>query len=373
MTRKIILGALIVLVVGGAIAAVKIVQIRALIAAAPQFEPAPETISTATVREETWPETLTAVGSVDAAQGVTVAPEIAGTVSEIDFESGAEVKQGDLLLRMDTTSEEAQLRAAQAQADLAKITAARQRKLAADKTVSQSEVDQADAAWKQAEANADNIRTVIEKKTIRAPFAGKLGLRLVDLGQQLDVGKGIVSLQSLSPIFVDFSLPQEDFAKLQTGLKVRAVSDAYPTNVFEGEISAMNPDLDQTTRSIRVRATFANTDERLRAGMFVRVTVVLPQENPVMVIPATALLSNPYGDSVFIVKPDADGSTNFVVQQAFVRTGRARGDFVSVESGLTNGDRVASSGIFKLRNHATVHENNTLVPAASQTPTPPNS
>jgi membrane fusion protein (multidrug efflux system) len=160
---------------------------------------------------------------------------------------------------------------------------------------------------------------------------------------------------------------------LQVGLKVRAVSDSYPTNQFEGEISAMNPDLDESTRSVRVRAKFANTDQLLRAGMFVRVTVVLPEENPVLVIPATALLSAPYGDSVFLVKPDAEGSTNLVVQQAFIRTGRARGDFVSVETGLTNGDRVAVSGIFKLHNHGAVRENNSLAPAASQNPNPPDS
>jgi len=332
-----------------------------------------ETVATAVAHEETWPETLTAVGSVSAAQGVLVAPEIAGKVSEIAFESGATVKAGELLLRLDTTSEEAQLRAAEAQADLAKITAERQRKLQADKTVSQSEVDQADAAWKQAAANADNIRTVIQKKTIRAPFAGKLGIRLVNLGEQLEAGKGIVSLQSLSPMFVDFSLPQQEFAQLQTGLKVRAAADAYPTNQFEGEIAAINPELDTATRSVRVRAKFENSGELLRAGMFARVTVLLPREDPVLVIPATAILSAPYGDSVFLVTPDKAGSTNLVVQQAFVRTGRMRGDFVSVASGLKAGDRVATAGIFKLHNGLSVHEHNELTPEASQTPNPPNS
>jgi membrane fusion protein (multidrug efflux system) len=364
---------LIVLVVLAGLAGVKFLQIRTMIAAAPMFAPPPETIATAVAHEETWADTLSAVGSVSAAQGVLVAPEIAGTVSEIDFESGQAVKQGDLLLRLDTSSEEAQLRAAEAQADLAKITAERQRKLGADKTVSQSEVDQADAAWKQAEANADNIRAVIQKKTIRAAFDGKLGIRLVNLGEQLDVGKGIVSLQSLTPMYVDFSLPQQELAKLQTGLQVRAFSDAYATNQFAGEITAINPDLDEATRSVRVRARFANTDEMLRAGMFVRVSVILPQENQVLVIPATAVLSAPYGDSVFLVTPDKDGSTNLVVQQTLIRTGRSRGDFVVVETGLKAGDRVASYGIFKLRNGVKVRENNELTPTASPTPTPPNS
>jgi len=370
MIRKILVGFVIVLVVLGALAAVKVMQIKTIIGSP---WPAPsETISTAVVHEETWQDTLTAVGSVTASQGVVVAPEIAGTVSEIDFESGAEVKQGDLLLRLDTSSEEAQLRAAEAQAAWAKINAEREQKLTADKTASQSELDQAVSTWKQADANADNIHATIDKKTIRAPFAGKLGIRLVNLGEQLDVGKGIVSLQSLSPVFVDFSLPQQEFAQLKTGLKVRAVADSYPTNQFEGEISAINPDLDEATRSVRVRAKFDNADELLRAGMFVRVTVILPQERPVLVIPATAVLSAPFGDSVFIVTPDKSG-TNLVVQQTFIRTGRTHGDFVSVESGLKTGDRVATYGIFKLRNGMNVEVNNDLTPKASETPTPPNS
>lgn len=374
MMRNWFVGIVIVLVIVGALAAVKIFQIKTLIASSAMFAPPPETIGTAVAHEETWADTLSAVGSVTAAQGVVVAPEIAGTVSEIDFESGAAVKPGDLLLRLDTSTEEAQLRAAEAQAALAKVTAERERKLIADKTASQSELDQAEAAWKQAEANADNIRATIQKKTLRAPFAGRLGIRLVNLGEQLDAGKGIVSLQSLTPIYVDFSMPQEQLAQLQTGLKVRAFTDAYPTNLFEGEITAINPDLDIATRSVRVRAKFENTDERLRAGMFARVTVVLPQQTPVLVIPATSLLSAPYGDSVFIVSPGKD-STNLVVQQAFIRTGRSHGDFVSVESGLTNGDRVATAGIFKLRNGMTVQVNNApeVTPKTSETPTPPNS
>ena len=371
--RKLFIGLVVVLVVAGGLAAVKTMQIKTMIAAAPMFAPPPETIATAAAHEESWPDTLTAVGSVSAAQGVTVGPEIAGTVSEIDFESGATVKQGDLLLRLDTSSEVAQLHAVEAQAALAKVTAERERKLAADNTASQSELDQAEAAWKQAEANADNIRAIIDKKTIRAPFAGTLGIRLVNLGEQLDVGKGIVSLQSLSPVFVDFSLPQDQFSQVQTGLKVVAATDAYPTNHFEGEISAINPDLDPATRSVRVRAKFENQDQRLRAGMYARVTIILPQAQPVLVVPATAVLSAPYGDSVFLVAPEKPGATNLVAQQTFIRTGRTRGDFVSVESGLKNGDRVAVAGIFKLRNGAAVQENNEATPKASETPTPPNS
>ncbi|HEY2329692.1 MAG TPA: efflux RND transporter periplasmic adaptor subunit [Verrucomicrobiae bacterium] len=374
MKRKLLIGLILVVAVGGGLGIVKTFQIRSLIAAGAAFVPPPETVATAVARMDKWQDNLPAVGSVNPSQGVTVAPEIAGTVSEIAFESGATVNQGDLLVKLDTSSEEAQLRAAEAQADWAKVSAERTRKLRADNTASQSELDQAEAALKQASANADNIRATIGKKTIRAPFAGRLGIRLVNLGEQLDAGKGIVSLESLSPLFVDFSLPQQELAQLQTGLVVRAVSDAYDGQIFTGELTAINPALDASLRSVRVRATFANTKELLRAGMFVRVKVELPGEQSVLVIPSTAVLSAPYGDSVFIVEPHIDkGMTNLVVEQKFIRTGRALGDFISVETGLKAGDRVVTAGIFKLRKGMSVLENNATTPEASQTPTPPNS
>ena len=373
MKRKLLLGVIIAVVVGGGLAAVKALQIKTLIGAAALFAPVPETVASAVAGEEQWPETIPAAGSVSAAQGVTVAPEIAGTVTEITFESGASVQSGDLLVRLDTSSEDAQLRAAEAQTELARLNAERNRKLIEDKTVSQSELDTTEATLKQAQANADAIRAIIQKKTIRAPFAGKLGIRLVNLGESLAVGQGIVSLQSLSPVFVDFSLPQQEFAQLQTGLKVRAFLDAYPTNQFEGELAAINPDLDAVTRSVRVRAKFANDGELLRAGMFARVSVILPEEQPVLVVPSTAVMSAPYGDSVFVITPDdKPGSTNLVAQQKFVRTGRMHGDFISVETGLKAGDKVATAGLFKLRNGISVRENNELAPKPSLAPNPPN-
>jgi membrane fusion protein (multidrug efflux system) len=360
-------------VVVGALAAVKTMQIKSMMAFGASFTPPPETISSAVAHEENWPETLPAVGSVSAAQGVIVSPEIAGTVSEIAFESGANVKQGDLLVKLDASSEEAQLRATEAMMDWAKVSAERLRKLQADKTVSQSELDQAEANLKQASANADTIRATIQKKTIRAPFTGRLGIRLVNLGEQLDVGKGIVSLQSPSPMFVDFSLPQQNLSQLTNGLKVLATTDAYPDKKFEGEIAAINPDLDTASRSVRIRAKFENADEILRGGMFVRVEVLLPGEKPALVIPATALLSAPYGDSLFVITASTNSaSSNLVVQQKFIRTGRSFGDFVSVESGLKAGDKVATAGIFKLRSGMSIVENNELAPKASENPTPPN-
>ena len=374
MKRKLLAGNLAAIAVAGGLAAVKTLQIKTLIGAAALFAPPPETIATATANAEQWPETIPAVGSVSAAQGVTVAPEIAGSATEIAFESGATVKPGDLLVRLDTASEEAQLRAAEAQAELARLNADRNRKLREDKTVSQAELDVTEATLKQAQANADAIRAIIAKKTIRAPFAGRLGIRLVNLGEQITAGQGIVSLQSLSPMFVDFSLPQQELARVQTGLTVRVLSDSYAGKTFTGAIAAINPDFDTVTRSVRVRAKFENADELLRAGMFVRAEIILPAQQPVLVIPATAVLSAPYGDSVFVVTPTVTaGATNLIAKQKFIRTGRTRGDFVTVETGLNAGDRVVAAGVFKLRNGMSVQENNTLTPKASQNPTPPNS
>ena len=243
-----------------------------------------------------------------------------------------------------------------------------------DKTVSQSELDATEATLKQAQANADGIRAVIEKKTLRAPFTGRLGIRLVNLGELLAPGKGIVSLQSPSPVFVDFSLPQQDLAQLQTGLAVRAVLDAYPTNAFNGELAAINPDLDTVTRSVRVRAKFENANELLRPGMFVRAEVVLPEGKSVLVIPSTSILSAPFGDSVYVITPVVKkGATNLIAQQKFIRTGRNRGDFVTVESGLKAGDRVVKAGVFKLRSGASVQETDAATPKSRKSPKPTDS
>lgn len=374
MKRQIIVAVGIVIAIFIVLAGVKALQIKTLINFGKTYVPPPETVSSATATEENWHDTLTAIGTITADQGVIIAPEIAGTVTEIDFESGANVNKGDLLLKLDASTEEAQLRSAEAQADLARVTAERTRKLRADGTSSQSELDQAEATLKQAEGNADNIRATIDKKNIRAPFTGQLGIRQVNLGEQIDVGKGVVSLQALSPVFADFTLPQQDLAKISTGLSVRVTTDSYPGTNFEGEITAINPDLESDTRSVKLRAKFANADKLLRPGMFIRAEVLLPGDEKVLVIPSTALLSAPYGDAVYVITPTvADGKTNLVVQQKFIRTGRAHGDFVSVVTGLQPGDEVVTAGIFKLRNGVNVSVNNTDTPQPSLTPRPPNS
>ena len=373
MKKKIIIAIAFVLIVIGGLAAVKALQISKLIAAGKAMVPPPVTISSAVATEEKWQDSITAVGSIAAAQGVVITPEIAGIVSEIAFESGAVVKQGDLLVRLDVSSEEAQLRAIEAQVELWKLNAERARQLWTNNAISKAELDTAEATLKQGKANADVIRTAIEKKTIRAPFAGRTGIRQVNLGEYVDKGNPIVSLQSLTPVYCDFSLPQQELARLNTGMKVIAKTDATPGKEFEGELTAINPDLDVATRSVRLQATFANNEQLLRPGMFTRIEVLLPGEEDVIAIPATAVLNAPFGDSVFFIEPSTNSTDGLVVRQQFIRVGRTHGDFVSILNGVSPGQRVVSSGIFKLRNGMSVVENNELAPKSTEKPKPADS
>ena len=376
MTKKIGFAILIVVLVVGGLAGVKALQVQKLVAVGKAFAVPPESISATDVREEKWESTLSAIGSITAVQGVNVTTEIAGLVREIAFEPGALVAKGDLLVRLDTSSEEAQLRALEAQVDLARVNLERTSKLRAENMVSQSDLDTAEATMKQNQANADAIRATIEKKTIRAPFAGRLGIRQINLGQYLDVGKPIVSLQSLSPVYADFSLPQQELSRVSTSMRVRLSVDAFPERRFEGKLTTINPDLDASTRSVGLQATIDNPDQTLRPGMFARAEVVLPEEKNVLVIPSTAVLSAPFGDSVYVIESkDAPlaGKAGLAVRQQFVRLGAARGDYVSVESGLKAGERIASAGVFKLRNGMAVVENNELAPKSTMTPRPPDS
>jgi RND family efflux transporter, MFP subunit len=373
--KKVIFGIAIVLLVVGGLGGIKALQIKTLIASAKSFSQPPETVASAVVHEEKWQGMLTAIGSVTAVQGVTVTPELAGTVREINFESGAVVAKGALLVKLDTSSEEAQLRSLEAQVQWAKVSLDRQSSLRTNQLVSASDYDSAEAAWKQAVANADAVRATIEKKTLRAPFAGQLGIRQVNLGQYLDAGKPIVSLQSLNPVYADFSLPQQELGHLKPGMKVRLTSDTYPDRKFDGTLLALNPDLDSATRSVALRATFDNRDQALRPGMFAKVQVLLPEEQTVLVIPATAVLSQPYGDSVYVIEPAPEvvgQKPGLVVRQQIVKTGEARGDLITIKSGLKPGERVVSAGGLKLRNGMSVTENNDLVPRSEKSPNPPN-
>lgn len=349
----------------GVLGGIKGLQISRMAADGKQFAPPPETVTAAKVHLESWESLLTSVGSLEAVQGVMVTAELTGKVVHIAFEPGAMVRTGDLLVQQDISSETAQLRASEAAVALAKITLERTRKLLTEKTVSQSQYDSADAQFKQAVAQFDTIRAAIAKKTIRAPFAGRLGIRLINLGQILNEGEAIVSLQSLDPIFINFSLPQQQLVQAQPGLTVQVTTDALPGRTIEGKITAINPAVDISTRNLRVQATVANLQKRLRPGMFVNVAVVLPVQDKVLAIPATAVLYAPYGDSVFVVeekKREQNSPPGKVVRQQFVRLGKKRGDFIAVSSGLNDGETIISTGVFKLRNGQAVVVDNTLAP-----------
>jgi membrane fusion protein (multidrug efflux system) len=363
-----ITGLVVVIVV---LIAVKAMQIGAMIDQGKTFVPPPETVTTALVKAGAWESALSSVGTLNAVQGVTVAAELSGKVVEIAFEAGAPVTKGDLLLRQDTSSEEAQLPGAVAQVSLARTNLERLDQLLAKSLISKSERDNAVAAADQAQAQAETIRATIAKKTIRAPFSGHLGIRQVNLGQMLREGDPIVTLQSLDPIYIDFTLPQQQLPLVRPGLAVQVTTDALPAQTVTGRITAISPLVDADTRQIKVQATVANRGNKLRPGMFANVAIGLAAQQKVLAVPATAVLSAPYGDSVFIVEDGADKKGK-VVRQQFVRLGARRGDFVVIASGIREGETVASTGVFKLRNGQQVVVDNKLAPDFQKAPTPEN-
>ena len=375
MKKPIFLSILGLVVLVGLLAGIKGLQIKEMIAQGKQSAPPPETVTAAVVKAQTWESLLTALGTLESVQGVNVTAELTGKVVRIAFEPGSFATAGDLLVQQDITVENAQLRAAEAAGLLARINFERAAKLLPAKVISQSDYDNARAQLTEAQAQVENLRAVIAKKTIRAPFAGRLGLRHINLGQVLEGGQPIVSLQSLDPIFVNFPIPQQHLGRIRTGLEVRLTADGLGQEVITGQITAIDPDLDPATRSIRVQARVANPDERLRPGMYANVAVVLPIAEEVLAIPTTAVLYAPYSDSVFLIEtkqgqPGAPPSQAQSVSQRFVRLGEQRGDYIAVISGLQAGETVVSTGVFKLRNGQPVMVDNTLAPEFKLTPQP---
>jgi membrane fusion protein (multidrug efflux system) len=371
MKKYVILAIVGLVILTGALTGIKALQFSRM--ADQGRKPQPEIVTTAVANTQVWESTLTAVGSLVAVQGVMIAAEMTGKMVKITFEPGSMVKAGDLLVQQDTAAEEAELRSAEATVGLTRLTFERARRLLAEGTFSQAEYDKADAEYKQALAQTDNIRAVIAKKTVRAPFSGLLGIRLVNLGQMLSPGDEIVSLQALDPIFANFSLPQQQFPRIRPDLEVRVETDALPGEIIKGKITAINPQVETATRNIMVQATVPNNNQHLRPGMFVNVTVLLPEHDTTLVIPATAVLNAPYSDSVFIVENDASDKKSppgTVVRQQFVKLGERRGDFIAVIAGLKEGETVVSTGVFKLRNGQAVSVDNTLAPAFNLSPTP---
>ena len=370
MKKKIALTLLGIVVLFAIIGGIKALQIKAMIDQGKTMVPPPETVTTAVAEESLWAPVLSTVGNVTAVQGVNVSAQLDGNVVAIAFTAGSTVAKGDLLVQMDISTESAQLRAAEATKELTRLSLERSRELLNNRTVSQAQFDADNAAFEQAEAQVDTIKATIQKKTIRAPFAGRLGVRLVNVGQTLRAGDQIVSLQALNPIYVDFYLPQQDVARIATGLTVNISGDAVSGDLLEGKITAINPDVDSATRNVRVQATFNNADEGLRPGMFVNAKVMLTAKKTLISIPISSVLYAPYGNSVYIVETTPQGKT---VRQQLVRLGVTRGDYIEVISGVNKGDEVVSTGAFKLRPGATVIVNTALAPKFELAPKPTDS
>jgi membrane fusion protein (multidrug efflux system) len=354
---------------------VKFKQIQTAIAQGAAFQPPPEAVTTVVTSEEEWPVTLSAIGTMAAVQGVAISADLPGTVEQILFDSGESVRAGDVLAVLDTRQERAQLAAFEAQRELARVTFDRMQGLLNERIVSQAEFDRATAEHRQTEARVGEIRAVIDRKTIRAPFSGILGIRQVNLGQYVAGGNELVTLQSLDPIYVNFGVPQQSAGQMPVGRTVRVTTDDMAGVEWAGRVTAIDSIVDEATRNIQVQATLANPGGKLRPGMFVQAEIVLGPRRAVVALPASAISYAPYGDSVFVVTElkNDKGQPYQGVRQQFIKLGPARGDQVAVLSGLAPGDEVVTSGVFKLRNGAAVQINNTVRPANSPAPKPENS
>ncbi len=360
------------------LAGVKASQISTLIGAGKAMQkagPPPEVVSTSRVETQNWEGTLRAVGSVVAAQGVVLSNDAPGIVSRLHFESGAFVRQGQILVELDANVERAQLASTQARRALAETSLKRTQALVQSGALAPAQLDTDESTHKSLVADTATLKAQIERKIIRAPFSGRIGIREVNLGQYLAPGSRITVLEAVKPVYVDFTLPQEQLARLKVGMQVRVFEENGNAVLGEGALSAIDPSVDTSTRSVRLRANLANQDEKLRSGMFVRAAVVTSDKPNVVVIPATALIHASYGDSVFVIenKPaTADKPASRIARQKFVRTGESRGDYVSISEGVSPGEEVVVAGAFKLRNNSSVIVNNDVKLEPQTNPRPGN-
>ena len=372
MAKRMIVMLTVTLLLIAGLGFVKFQQIQTAMAQGAAFQPPPEAVTTIVAQQAEWPAALNLIGTIAAVQGVTVSADLSGVVERVLFESGQAVRAGQVLAVLDTRQEQAQLAALAAQHELARLTFDRLQGLLNERVISKAEFDRASAEYHQTDARVGEIRAVIERKTIRAPFSGILGIRQVNLGQYLAAGDELVTLQSLNPIYVNFGVPQQSAGQIVVGRTVRLTSDGLPGVEWPGRITAIDSIVDPTTRNIQVQATLANPDGRLRPGMFVQPELALGPSQTVIALPASAISYAPYGDSVFVVSEmkGEDGKPYRGVRQQFVKPGAARGDQVAVLSGITPGEEVVTSGVFKLRNGAAVLVNNTVQPGNDPAPRP---
>jgi len=360
------------IVVALSLGAVKVAQIKEA-SSAPHVTP-PNAVTSTVAKTESWEPIISSVGNVAPVQGVTLSNEIEGTIDKIAVENGALVKAGDLLLHLDTSVEEAQLASAHARLEWAELQRKRAAELREKQTVSQAELDQALSQVEQAKADAKALQATIDKKSIRAPFDGRVGIRSVNLGQFIQRGVALIPLQKLNPIYVNFYVPQRQIPDIRTGQTVNVTVDAYGERTFPGKVSAINPEVDSSTRNIFVQALLENPDELLRAGMFARVDVALPASTSAVVLPSTSIAYAAYGNSVFIVEKmkSKEGAEYLGVRQQFVKLGPTRGDLISILDGVKAGEQVVTSGVFKLRNGVPVEINNAVQPSSKAAPKPAN-
>jgi membrane fusion protein (multidrug efflux system) len=367
---------LMLILVGLAIGGLGFTKFRQIQAAAKMvMTPPPTAVTTIVAKQETWPASLSAIGTLAAVQGVTVSADLPGTVDKITFESGKWVNVGDVLVELDTRQERAQLAQVEAQRELARINFERTQELVKQGVVARMEFDNVTAQKNATEAQVGEIKATIARKTIRAPFSGLLGIRQVNLGQYLSAGQAIVPLQSLDPIYANFDVPQQEAPKIKVGRVVQVTSNDAAGARFSGKVTALDSVVNESTRNIQMQATLANPGAKLRPGMFVEVAVTTGVAHPVIAVPTSAINYAPYGDSVYIVSDmkDPKGQSYLGVRQQIVKLEGSRGDQVAVVSGINPGDQVVSSGVFKLRNGAAVQVNNTVQPSNSPAPKPPDS
>ena len=370
MAKRMILMLTVTTLIIGALGFVKFRQIQTAIAEGAAFQPPPEAVTTVVAGHESWPSTLAAIGTLAAVQGVTVSADLAGIVDHIAFDSGKGVQAGDVLVRLDTRQEQAQLAAVEAERDLARVNFDRMQSLVDQGAISRADYDRAAAEQKQTEARVGEIRATIDRKTIRAPFSGILGIRQVNLGQYLDGGDPVVPLQALHPIYVNFGVPQQQAGQVRMGHTVRVSTDDLAGVEFSGRVTAIDSVVDEATRNVQIQATVPNLAGKLRPGMFVQAEVRLGATRSIITLPASAISYAPFGDSVYVVTDlkDPNGQTYRGVRQQFVKLGGARGDQIAVLAGVNPGDEVVTSGVFKLRNGAAVLINNTIRPGNNPAP-----
>jgi membrane fusion protein (multidrug efflux system) len=325
---------------------------------------APQTVSTTTANYQDWSSNLDAVGSLSAVQGADLSADVSGIVTEIFFQQGEDVAAGAPLVQLKADDDLSKLKSLKATEELARLTYQRNQAQLLAKAISQQTVDSNKADLTKASANVAEQQALVNKKLIRAPFAGRLGIRTVDLGQYLNAGKSIVTLQAMNTLYVDFFLPQQDLAKIAIGQAVDIYIDAYPSQKFTGKVAVINPKVDANTRNVQIRAVLDNAKHQLLAGMYANVELVTDSTQRAITLPNAAISFNSYGSTVFLIETSKaeQGKEKRTAKQVFVTTGATRGDQVAILKGIKEGDTIVTSGQIKLRNGSPVLINNTVQP-----------